>query len=124
MTRGKFRKISSNAYISEGVSVLPVASLGHLLDTLLDVLDLLPDLMASCSLCDNIHHLLHEPLGAPFARGLRALDADQEDVDDVFHVVGQLPYVTHPDHDLLFVLLSWHLHGKDRVGCKVVPWSG
>ena len=33
MTRGKFRKISSNAYISEGVSVLPVASLGHLLDT-------------------------------------------------------------------------------------------
>ena len=94
--------------ISEGVPG-PVTSLGHLLDTLHDILDLLPNLMASRGLCDNIHHLLHEPLGAPFARGHRALDAHQEGVYDVFHVVGQLPNIARPDPDLLFEFLSWHL---------------
>ena len=103
---------------------LPITSLCHLFDTLLDVLDILADLVPSLGFGDNIPHLPKESFGALSAWGIRALDAHQEGVYDVFHVVGQLPYVTHPDHDLLFDLLSWHLHGKDRVGCKVVPWSG
>ena len=61
--------------------------------------------MPSLSLGDNIPHLLKELFGALFAWGISALDAHQEGVHDVLHVVGQLPGIAGPDLDQLADLL-------------------
>ena len=65
--------------------------------------------MPSGGLGDKTHHLLNEPLGALFAGGLNAMDAHEEGVNDIFHVLGQISNIVRPDPDLLFELLRWHL---------------
>jgi hypothetical protein len=52
----------------------PVASLGHILDMLLNVLDLLANLMASLGVAHNTCHLHVVTFDTPIAGRLRALD--------------------------------------------------
>ena len=88
---------------------LPITSLCHLFDTLLDVLDILADLVPSLGFGDNIPHLPKESFGALSAWGIRALDAYKEGVHDVLHVVGQHAGIMGPDLDQLANLLRRQL---------------
>ena len=65
--------------------------------------------MPSLGLGYNIPHLFKKPFGALFAWGIRALDTHHEGVDDILHVVGQLPDIPGPDPLQVVELLSWHL---------------
>jgi hypothetical protein len=50
--------------------------------------------------------------------GVGALDAHQEGVDDILHVVGQLPSVLGSDLDQLVELLLWHLADTTEGGLR------